>query len=192
MDDIPGDSCLLAANNRITELVVVTLIFIPTRERKRLRKEAESFAASAVEEERKHGLEREAEARAAGFSQGETAAAATREEDHHKVNEELAAALEAAAERAAEAAAEARAAEAEARKQLVREAAAEREELEKELATARERAVKLEEGKWKRASEEAEARASAEQVLTSCYIEKVVVVGEMYACSTDGSLRRLK
>lgn len=36
--------------------------------------------------------------------------------------------------------------------------------LKKELVQARERAVKLEGGKWKRASEEAEARAATEQV----------------------------
>lgn len=155
---------------------VGALFFIPTRERKRLHEEAESFAASTVEEERKRGLEREAEARTVGFSQGEIAAAAAREKDRRKADEELAAALEAAGKRAAEAAAEARAEEAEARKQLVKEAATEREELAKELTTSRERAVKLEEGKWQKASEEAEARASAEQVRTSYYIEELQVV----------------
>lgn len=44
------------------------------------------------------------------------------------------------------------------------EAAEERAKLEKDLARARERAVELEGGKWRRASEEAEARAATEQV----------------------------
>lgn len=54
--------------------------------------------------------------------------------------------------------------EEEARNRKDEEAARARAKLEKELAAARERAVKLEGGKWQRASEEAEARAAAEQV----------------------------
>lgn len=59
----------------------------------------------------------------------------------------------------------ARSSEREERRRADGEAKEERVKLERELAKARERAVKLEGGKWKRASEEAEARAATEQVI---------------------------
>ena len=134
------------------------------RERNRLREEAEILATSAVEEERKRGIQREAEARACGVAEAKAAAAMARKEDRLKADEELKVALATVAKRTAEAAAEARAAEAEARRQAAQEAATAKEELERELSAARERAVKLEGGKWQRASEEAEVRAAAENV----------------------------
>ena len=144
----------------------------------RLREEAELLAVAATEEERKRGIEREIDSRAAGAAEAAAAAALTREEDRRVAENNLSEALAVAAERAKSEAGVARLLEEEARKIVVTEAAAERAQLEKELAKARERAVKLEGGKWQRASEEAEARASAEQV---CEIDgrHVVWCGEV-------------
>ena len=135
-----------------------------TRERVRLREEAELLAVAATEEDRKRGIEREIDARKAVAAEAAAAAALTREEDRRAADDKLSEALAEAVDRAKEEAGVARLVEEEARKVAAMEGAAERAQLEEELAQARERAVKLEGSKWQRASEEAEARAATEQV----------------------------
>lgn len=88
----------------------------------------------------------------------------TREQDRAAADERQAEALAEAAGQAEAAVALARASEREERRRSDADAAEERAKLEKELARARERAVTLEGGKWRKASEEAEARAAAEKV----------------------------
>lgn len=139
------------------------------REREKLQKKGEFLATAAVEKERECGLEREAEARAIGVAEAEATAARAREEDRLAAEDSQSVALAEAAAHAEAAALVARSLDQVAKTRAEIEAAAERAKLEKELAKARERAVKLEGGKWQKASEEAEARAAAEQVLWCLY-----------------------
>lgn len=150
------------------------------RERERLQEEAEALAASATKEERENGLEREREARAAGRADAAAATAVLREKDRVDAEGRQSAALAEAALRAEVMAAEVRSVEREARRRADVDAQAARAELEKELAKARERAVKLESGKWQRASREAEARAAAEKVLPSSHASDVIIVPSSY------------
>lgn len=136
------------------------------RERERLREEAKLLVASATAKERTRGTVREDEARASGAAEAVAAAATAAEDNRQAADEEREEALTAASERSANEAAAARLVEQDARRCKDEEVVRSRVKLEKELAAARERAVKLEGGKWQRASEEAEARAAAEQVVT--------------------------
>lgn len=131
--------------------------------------------------ERRRGLQLCAESRAAVVAEAEATFAETRERDQAAADRRQAEALAGAAGNAEAAAALARAAEREERRRSDADAAEERARLEKELARARERAVTLEGGKWRRASEEAEARAAA---------EKVCVHGVFFAvsCGVDGMM----
>lgn len=138
-----------------------------TRERERLHEEAEALAADAVAAERERSTEREAEARKLGAVEAAAAFDRTRAGDRRLADEEWALKLAAADERARDDIAAVRTAEEDARRQASENAEVARAALENELAAVRERAVKLEGGKWQRASEEAEARAIAEKVRMS-------------------------
>lgn len=139
-----------------------------TREREKLKGEAEGLVAAALTAEREKGAEREAQARKSGAEEAAASYEITRERDLLAAREECSRKLEEAAVRAEGDANMIRKAEEEARRRVSEEANAAMHKLEKQLADARDRAVKLESGKWKRASEEAEARAAAEQVMVIC------------------------
>ncbi|CAM9178368.1 unnamed protein product [Scytosiphon promiscuus] len=135
-------------------------------ERQRLREETEQLVSSAAGAERERGLKLSAEAKAAGAAEATAAHALASELKVKSAAEEAAARAEESATALREKAEAARAAGAVVKEELRLERNARAEELaklKKELVQARERAVKLEGGKWKRASEEAEARAATEQ-----------------------------
>lgn len=114
--------------------------------------------------ERQRGAEREAEARQVGAAEAVATFDQTRAADRRLADEEWASKLAAEAERARADMTSVRTAEEDARRRVSGDAEVARAVLQKQLAAARERAVKLEGGKWQRASEEAEARAAAEKV----------------------------